>query len=543
MSTFEAVPHRPEADSFQVGASLGGLRQALVSHWVVVVATTLLTTGLVSLYMWVWPPVFQVSVMIAADSEKDASRSSFYSGWNVFRQELLADEGTMLTSAPVLKETIRRLDLKYEEVYHPFLSYLTHLWSVSSVGNTYRKVKSWFFPKKPGPYDPTPEQIEAFKVFSDFRDGVRIEQVKETSIGLLTVKASTPRVAEMANTMADTYLDLRRERQIKEATQAQASLTEEVNRIQSELAKLDRDVAKFRKSNSLLLQYEKDKVQIGNFESRRLAVGELEARIAEKEDTLRSVERNLATEGEFLDSSRVFKDSAAQDRVTKLEIQLGQARQLYQPDAREVRELEDQIRLAMADIEGKNRSVVVRNATRVSDSFEVLRARKAVLESQIAGDRASLGKKREELERERRLLENLPDKLKVNHEFERQQAVMEGKLRSLYEKLSMATVSLATARSAPPALRIVEYAAPPDQPVWPRTKFFIMGAVLFGLLLGTMAALLLDLAFVRVTRHRLRDRDHVYRVFAVVGRDDRFLESVYAVRRALPDAAAAASRP
>lgn len=527
MSTVEAIPHRPEEDSFQVGASLRALRHALVTHWAVVIATTLLTTGLVASYMWVWPPVFQVSVLIAATSEKDASRSSFYSGWNVFRQELLADEGAMLTSGPVLKETIRRLDLRYDDVYHPFLSYLTHLWSKSAVGNAYRKVKYWIFPRTPGPYDPTPEQIEAFKVFSDFRDGVSIEQVKEASMGLLTVKGSSQRVAEIANTMAETYLDLRRERQIGEAKQAQESLAQEVAKIHQELARLDKDVAKFRRDNSLLLQYEKDKVQIGNFESRRLAVGQLEANIAEKEEALRSVERNLALEGAFINSARVFKDTAAQERLAKLESQLAQARQLFQPGSREVRELEEEIRIAMADVERNNASGVVRNAARVSDSYEVLRARKVTLESQLAGDRASLRKKKEELERERVLLQSLPDKLKVNHEFERLQAVTEGKLHSLYEKLAMATVSLAAARSAPPALRIVERAVPPEQPVWPKGKVIIPAAIFFGLLLGTMAALLLELAFVRVTRHRLRDNDAVYRVFAVVGRDESFVKSLY----------------
>lgn len=540
MSTVEAIPHRPDADSFQIGASLRALRHALAAHWVVVLATTVLTAGFVALYIWIWPPTFQATVVIAATSEKDASRASFYSGWNVFRQELLADEGAHLVSAPVLKETIRRLDLKYDDVYHPFTSYLTHLWSKSEVGNAYRKVKSWFFPKKPSPYDPTPEQIEAFKVFADFRDGVKVEQVKETSMGMLTVKGSSQRVAEIANTMAEAYLDLRRERQIGEAQQAQESLAQEVGKIQEDLAKLDREIARFRRDNSLLLQYEKDKVQIGNFESRRLGVGQLEATIAEKEDALRSVERNLAVEGEYISSARVFKDTAAQDRLAKLEMQLGQARQLFQPGAREVRELEEEIRLAMAELERSDSPVVVRNATRVSDSYEVLRARKVALESQIAGDRAALLKKKDELERERRLLQNLPEKLKINHEFERRQAVTEGKLRSLYEKLSMATVSLATARSAPPALRIVEYAPPPDQPVWPRTKLFMAAAVFFGLLLGTMAALLLELSFVRVTRHRLRDRDPVYRVFAVVGRDDAFLDGLYAGR---PPSAGGAARP
>ena len=205
MKIIEAVPHYPEADSFQFRVSLGNLKQAVVARKWVVVFTTILTTALVVAYIWIWPPTYQVEVMVAADSEKDVQRNTFYQGWNVFRQEALADEAALMTSGPVLKEVTRRLDLKYTDVYHPFLSYVTYLWGESWVGKTYRKVKYWFFPKAPGPYDPTPEEIERYKVIADFRDGVKIEQVKDANVGLLIVKASSQRVAEIANTVADVY--------------------------------------------------------------------------------------------------------------------------------------------------------------------------------------------------------------------------------------------------------------------------------------------------------------------------------------------------
>ena len=229
-----------------------------------------------------------------------------------------------------------------------------------------------------------------------------------------------------------------------------------------------------------------------------------------------------------MDSNRVFKDAAAQDRVIKLEMQLAQAKQLFQPDAREVREIEEQIQIAMANVEGKKGSpVIVRNSARVGESYELLRAKKVAIESQLAGDRASLRKKEDELERMRSLIGLIPDKMKVNHDFERRQAVMEGKLQILYEKLTVATVSLATARSAPPALRVIEYASSPEKPVWPKTNLFIAVAVLVGLLLGVMAALLLELAFVRVNRYRLWERDAGSQLFAVVDQDEKFLEALY----------------
>jgi uncharacterized protein involved in exopolysaccharide biosynthesis len=164
----------------------------------------------------------------------------------------------------------------------------------------------------------------------------------------------------------------------------------------------------------------------------------------------------------------------------------------------------------------------------VGESYELLRRREVDLEAQLAGDRASLRKKTAELERERLLLQALPEKLKVNHEYERALALSEGTLASLHEKLSVATVSLATARSAPPAFRVIEYAPPPEKPIWPRTKWLLMGAIVFGLLLGSLAALLLELAFVRVNRYRLWEKNAVYRVFALVDQDERFLNALYA---------------
>ena len=65
--------------------------------------------------------------------------------------------------------------------------------------------------------------------------------------------------------------------------------------------------------------------------------------------------------------------------------------------------------------------------------------------------------------------------------------------------------------------------------MWPKTKYFILGAILSGLLLGVSAALLLESVFVRVNRHRLWDKDEEYRLFAIVDRDEKFLNSLYAL--------------
>lgn len=526
----EAVPHVPEADTFDFRTSLQTLRQAVRVHLWFVFATVVLTIGLVGLYIVVWPPVYEAEVIIAADSEKDAQRAAFYQGWNVFRKDGLQEEAALATSPPVLRTVVERLDLRYDDVYHPFMSYVVHLWGESWVGRRYRAVKAWLFPPAPSPYTPTAAEIERGKVLKDFKEGVRVTQVGEASIGLLQVKASNQKVAEIANAIIDAYLEQRRERYIREAQQAYESLREEADKVVAELEQLDRELKKFRADNGLILLFEKDKAQIGQWLLLRSQVTDLEAAIADQENALAVVNRQLAGEAEQISSARVFRDIAAQERIVKLEAAVASARQVYQPDAPEVRELEEQIASAMSGIAAAGPAVTVRNAMRVGESYEQLRARRNAIESQLAGARASVTIKKAEAERMRALLDAVPEKMQVNHEYERRQRLLEAKYNGLNEKLGMAAVSMATARSAPPAMRVVDRAAVPEKPVWPRTNLLLLGAAALGLLLGVVGALLLELVFARANERRLANPADGYRLLAIVDRDDKFVERIYASR-------------
>jgi uncharacterized protein involved in exopolysaccharide biosynthesis len=379
-------------------------------------------------------------------------------------------------------------------------------------------------------------------LISDFREGVKVQQVKDAAMGLLIVRASNYRVAEIANTIADLYLEQRRERFVREAQKAHDSLREEADKAWRELQAIDQEIQNFHVENGMLLLFEKDRVQIGQWQAQRQAVADIEAAIAENENALKSVNRQLALESSFIGSDRVFKDTALHDRLTKLEMQLAHARQLFQPTSPEVTELEEQIRIAKVGIGEGESSVVVRNSQRASDSYESLRSRKMALETMLAGARASLTVKKAEVERVRVLLDQIPAKMRINQKYERRLAALDGKFRTLNDKLAVATVSVATAKSAPPALWVVEYANAPEKPIWPNTKFFIIGAVLAGLVGGVIAALLLELVFERVNRHRLREKDADYRVFAIVDEDEKFLERLYP-RESQPRLLSGSSKP
>ena len=523
----EAVPHFPESDGFRLADTLGMVRQSFHAHRRMILFITALTMGLVGLYIYIWPPTYQAEVMISADSDKDQQRAAFYQGWNIFRKDSLIDEATLMVSQPVLVEVIRRLDLKYHEVYHPFSSYAIHLWVNSAVGKAYRKVKNMVFPPAPSPYTITPEEKERGQVLKDFKDGVSVAQVGEASIGVLAVKASTPRAAEIANTLVQVYLEQRRQRFVNEATAAYQSLSEETAKSLAQVRGVEVEMEKFYAQHGLILTFEKERLQIVQLQELRAQVTNLNAQIADDTSQAQVIDGRLRHESANLRVDKVFAGNAANSRLTRLEIALADARQTFQPNAPEVRELEEEIRLAQPLASADGSKGVVRHMASMGESYETLQRRKWELDSRLQGNRAALGIKRTELDRLRNSMAGVPGQVQRHHDLERRRTVYEATYRSLNEKLTMATVSMATAKSAPASMRVVEYAGPVDKPRWPNTKLMIGTAALFGLVAGMLGALLYDLVFQRVNRNRLDSVRRGHQVFAAVEQDSAFVDQQF----------------
>jgi len=520
----EAVPHVPQADSFQFGSTLGQLRRAIRTRWWLLVASAVVSTGLVSLYLWVWPETWQAEVMVAVDSETDHQRSAFYTGWNTFRREALNDEGTLMISPPILREVQDKLNLRYEDMWHPFTSYATHLWGESWIGQNYRRVKAFVLGREPQSHPP--ELLEYYKTLNDFSASVSVTQVGDASIGLLIVKGSNPRVAETANTVVETYLVRRRERYVAEASGAYESLKAETERIRGELLALDEEIREFRSRSGATLLFEKDRAEIGQYLALRGAVADLDASISQNTATLAVLDRQAQEEGALLRSDRVFREDAAKTRLTQLEPLLANAREKYQPGAPELVELERQVANAQAELTSRQATpAIVRNSTRVSESFEQLNARRAGIESTLAGLRASRERKAAEMERLGQLIGAIPEKQQVSQELERRQRQLEGTYHSLSERMTQAAVSMASARSAPSAMRIVERASVPTKPVAPNAKLLLAAGLLLGGLIGALGALLLDLLNQRAHRASL-GAGHPP-LFALVDRDPRFVRGLY----------------
>ncbi len=73
----EAIPHRPEADSFDVRRAWQTLVMAVASHKRLIAVVTALTMLLVLGYIMIWPPVYSAGVTLTAGSDDDHSRETF----------------------------------------------------------------------------------------------------------------------------------------------------------------------------------------------------------------------------------------------------------------------------------------------------------------------------------------------------------------------------------------------------------------------------------------------------------------------------------
>jgi uncharacterized protein involved in exopolysaccharide biosynthesis len=150
-----------------------------------------------------------------------------------------------------------------------------------------------------------------------------------------------------------------------------------------------------------------------------------------------------------------------------------------------------------------------------SDHHEQLRARERELKAEIPSTRAQLNSMnitRDKLAARVAVIPNLEREYLV-HQRDQEMSLI--KLRTLSEKLMQADVSRISALSAPPTLRVVEYASPPDKPYWPNNKLLYFAAVTFGFFGGIGLALLVETLNTRATRENLLLRTNLP-IYAVV---------------------------
>ncbi len=507
MNETEAFPHHPGADAFDVRASLRRIANACLAHKLLIALTWAFTVGLVVAYLVLWPPIYQAKVMLMSEQEEDRSRDQFYDLWGVFRKDDVASEAAIATAAPVLERVVTSLGLTYDDVHHPFLRYAGYLWSESWVGKRYRKVKEYFFPPQKTQFDPTPEQIELARTIDDFGTGVELQPIADTNVGNLFVRGPSPRVAQIANALVDAYLDERKSRHLREATRAYEALDAEVEKAQQEVQAIEDRQEEYYDENSLLLEFEKDKVEITRWLQLEAAIVEEESTTVGMEKSLAEVERQLAAEEREVVGNRVLAQNQLREAMKShkftLDAGLQAALLQYQPDSREVADLRESIEGVEQMIAGELEKIEQSSTLLLSGTYEALRQQQQALWSGLAGACAKLEVKQQASRELKAQIDRIPEKMRTAHDLGREQSILQKKYMILLEKKTMTEIFLTSADTAPQSMHVVAYAQPPARPIWPKKKLLLALAGLLGLGAGIGLAVLMDALHGRVTSDRL----------------------------------------
>ena len=525
-------PNYADADSFDVHAAVARIIAAVFKHWPIIVLTIILCLGLVYTYIKMFPPVFTAEVMMQAEPEDDPTRESFYALWNIFRKTELMSEVELMTSGPVVKQVVEELNLTYDDVYHTPLSHVVYLWEQSTIGNIYRDIKAWFFPKEENPFGPTEEEIAFNRTVSAFMKGANLEPVADSHIANLVVVGPTPRVAEYANALALAYTEYRTESFSNEAEAAYEALAAEVAKAMEERDEVMRIRAEFEAENGLALGQAKDLAVMENWAELQNRIQSLKFRLSNLEAAHGIVSEQLANESPMANGSNVASRNPIHDNIRnsvfELQKQLNAALLVYQPGSPEIQDINDQI----AELEAQlpNEPLMVDSASDRGQNrqYEELRARKQEIEVEMVSARAELDIMLETQAANERQMKLIPA---LEHEHVRlrnDEELVFAKLGLLRDRMMQAEVSSITAKSAPPTLKVLDQATAPDKPAWPNTKLLYLVALVLGGAGGVGLAILIEILNNKATRVSLVSRNDlpVYAAIEVTHRSARLMRVV-----------------
>lgn len=499
--------HR-DPDNFDVRGTLLNVVEATRHRKWLLVLTCALTLGLVTIYVYLWPPIYKAQAKIVAEGTSDFARDAFYVSWNVFRKEDPRTEIELMTTGPILKEVIEKEKLTYTDVYHPFLSHLAYLWQESAPGKAYRNLKKRFLGGEPET-GVSPQEEDLARTMADMGEGISIEPIGESNVGRLVVKAPTRRAAQIANTLADVYLQHRTARYKAEAQKSYDVLSEEVTRAGQEVRENELRRLAFAKRNAVNLDFQKEILEMTKLTELEASIASGRTRIAANEAALRAVEQQLKSVQPTQTSATVNELNTVRETMKLKRIEyltvLNQVREKYREDSPEVTEIKNNIAKLDELLAGEPEKVEKATTQTLNALQQQLISKQATLQADLQADRASLLVMEDTAGQLRTRLAAMPTLQTRMRDHDREVGAATEKYQALLGKRAQAAVSVTTAGAAMSSLRIVEYAAPPAHAWWPKTKYLYLGALAVGLILGVCAALLMSYADGRIRR------EHMYR--------------------------------
>ncbi len=484
-------------DTFDVRGTLLSLLDVVKRRLWLVLLTAFLTVFVMFLYIRYFPPVYSAGVTVLLEGDTDMLRREFYDRWSIFRGGLQAEtEAELLRIGPVVKEVIEQMDLKYEDVYHPFLSHVVYLWGESYVGKTYRKIKKKIFPPEESPLRLTDAEIDLAKSVKGFQAGVGTESQGGASVAEIQVLAPTKRVTQMANTLVEVFLKQRAELHTREAMAAYEVLGIQVDRAYETLSERQEALASFSKEHSISFDFAHERRMVEELAAQKTRRMATQAELKAQEGRFTEIQEQLRVVAETEVSSRSRVKSVLykelESDLLQQEVLLISLRDRYQPDSVEIKEVEGHIGEFKEKLAELDMMVLESEAETANPVWELLRNEYSLARLSLAELKAGEAEQGRLIAEVEESLRDVPHLQAEASGLTRSYALADGEYTILVEKQRQAYISGATQIAETATLKVLDWAAVPDKPIRPKQKFYYLAAVLVGLLLGVGAAFAVD---------------------------------------------------
>jgi len=493
---------------FDFVATIQSLVSAVRLNINIVFVTTFIVLCMAGIYHYVWPPTYTVEAAISVERTDDPQRDAFYKEWNLFRKEDARTEIELMKSGAVMKAVIEKESLSYDDVYHPFMSQISYFWQESFPGRTYRSFKDWIFGVDPNGL--SEEEKELGKTIKDMKAGFTVQASGDVLIGIVRARGPSARIASITNTWLDEYMAWRKEQHLQEAQRSIDALSQQIDKAHAEIQGISEERVNFLTENGLVFDFSKETQQVDELVKLETQLAASRTRIEIIQAKMKEIQLQLEQEPQTEIVSSVtdlnkLRETAKMRRL-ELEATLIKEQYRFKEDSPEVLRIKGQIE----DLTNLIESSPETRQESVTSALNPVRAElllgQSNLKSEAAGLLAAVAAMEGTREEMRAQLAQAPALAAQLRDLDRRYAVAQQVYKLLLTKSAQADVSLLSTVYAMPSLRVVDYAATPSHQSWPKAKFLYPGALVVGLILGSLAAWLMSSFGGRVSQLHFQNR-------------------------------------
>jgi uncharacterized protein involved in exopolysaccharide biosynthesis len=482
-----------DLETFEIRRTLAEFTEAIRRRWLMVLAVTAMCVGAMGAFIYYFPPVYKSGFKVLIQDEHNEMLAQFYNRWNIFRPvRKIETEADLMRVGPVAEAVVDRLGLTYDDVYHPFLRQVIDLWGKSFVGRNYRALKKKVFPPATGPFALSEEEIDRLKTIDDFKRGIEVETEGSSSVARVTVLGPTPRVAEMANAVAEEYLKQRDQRRQEEAMAAYRALEPQVEQARRELTEAELALQTFLDEQGVKFEFDKEKNEILSWTALESALTETRGRIQEEEKRLQEIERQLAREPkqETASQEQTLNENKRrmQAQLLEYQIKLAEESNRFTPDSPEIQEIRANIAALEAKIRETDDFLLSSRVDTPNPVYHDLRLERSRVQVSLAQLRALAQAQQKAVDDFEARLKDLPEKQRRLAELSRDVKLKEERYTELEAKKNQAYISGVADVQKSDTVSIVEKAVVPDKPSRPITKLYLLASLVGGLAMGCCAA-------------------------------------------------------